>query len=110
MRDILLFISVAINILVFSLVAWFGYTAYGSYKSATASSGLSVSAKIVEVIEINDGGYLGRYYILDNSGSRIVVNDYSLSKPAKLLGDIVKIQAHKNSFGGSNAVQYMIVP
>jgi hypothetical protein len=110
MRDILLFISVAINVLIFSFVAWFGYTAYSSYKSASVSPGLSASAKIVEVIEINDGGYLARHYILDNGGSRIVVNDYSMAKPAKVVGDTVKVQAMKNTMGGNNTVQYMIMP
>ena len=111
MKDVILYISLVLNILVFAAMGWFGYMAYGNFKSAMASAHVTTPATVTDVLDINDGGYKARFYILDKgAGDRVVVNDYAVSKALLKVGDSVKIRITKNSFSGNNMVSYSIAP
>ena len=110
MRDIILFLSLAINVLIIGVIGWFGFQAYGTFKSAMASSSSPVSASIIDVIEVNDSGYKARFYILNKAGDKVVVSDYNLAGIPRKNGDLVKLQVIKNSISGTKTVNYMISP
>jgi hypothetical protein len=111
MRNVILFISISINLIVFAGLGWAGYQGYKTFKSATAMAATApIPSKIIDVIDINDGGYTALFYIVDYSGNKIVVNDFNRSGVLNKIGDTVNIQTMKNSFSGINTVNYSISP
>jgi uncharacterized protein (TIGR02588 family) len=110
MRDVLLIISLIINVLVVAVVGIFGYQGYKSYKSMSSLGAPPVSATVTEVIDVNDGGYQAKFYVVDYAGNKVVVNEYNSSASTVKIGDSVKLQVMKNEFSGRKTVTYIIVP
>jgi len=111
MKDVLLYISLLINLLVVAVIGYFGYQGYQTYKSMSLpGASAAVTATVTEVIDINDGGYLAKFYVVDNAGSKVVVEEHSHSTSTNKVGDSVKLQVMKQDFGGRKRVSYFITP
>ncbi len=110
MRNIILILSLSLNLIIFAGIGWFGYQGYKAYAGATGAKPTATAATILEVYDINDGGYLARFYVADLAGQKIVLNDFAAAKPTGKVGDTIKVQSRKNEFSGMKSVTYMIVP
>jgi uncharacterized protein (UPF0333 family) len=111
MKDILLYISLTINLLVVAVIGYFVFQGIQTFKSMSKpSAATSVTATVTEVIDINDGGYLAKYYVIDNAGSKVVVTEHNHSSTTVKVGDSVKLQVMKQDFAGRKMVNYFIVP
>lgn len=110
MRNIILILSLSLNLIIFGALGWFGYQGYTSMMGAKGAAPTSTACTILEVYDINDGGYLARFYVADLAGQKIVLNDFAAAKPTMKVGDTIKVQSMKNAFSGMKSVTYMIVP
>ena len=111
MKDDFLFISLFINLLVVAAIGFFGYQGYQTYKTMSSPGApTSVTATVTEVIDINDGGYVAKFYVMDYAGNKVVVTEHNHSASTVKVGDSVKLQVMKHDFSGIKSVSYFITP